>query len=369
MTRKIQAVELRASSKTSVSHPYIGLKRKAFWKSAVSEKNPLEFEDIYTPRFLIDKRNSICAAGSCFAQHIGRQFKARGYNFLDREKPVGAMSPSDMESFGLDMYSARYGNIYSIRQLAQLFGQADGSFVSEESAWEKEGRFYDPFRPSIQPNGFDSIEELKSDRAYHLQQVNLLLERTSVFVFTFGLTESWVNTVDGTVLPTCPGTIAGVYDDEKYKFKNFTHAEVLGDAEKFIAYAIEKNPKIRFLFTVSPVPLTATASGNHVLPATVYSKSVLRSVCGELYDKYSNVDYFPSYELITSHPTRGMFFEPNLRAVSRMGVRHVMDVFFSAIRSGPNDTSDLDEESLQQKHWVEEESVACDELILEEFGE
>lgn len=350
-------------------HPYIGLSKKAFWKSGVSDVSPLEFTDIYTPKFTIGKKHNICAAGSCFAQHIGRQFKARKYTFLDREKPVGILGDSEKEAFGMNMYSARYGNIYSIQQLVQLFSRADGSFVSEETYWEKDGRFYDPFRPTIEPNGFATLDELEDDRRYHLEQVNTLIQLTHVFVFTFGLTESWINTNDGTVLPTCPGTIAGTYDDQKYAFKNFTHAEVLASAEKFIAYAMKINPRIKFLFTVSPVPLTATASGKHVLPATVYSKSVLRSVCGELYDKYPNVDYFPSYELVSSHPMRAMFFNPNLRGVSPVGVEHVMNVFFKAIESGSEDVSSVVEEAPSQEPWAKEEALICEELILQEFGE
>ena len=41
------------------------------------------------------------------------------------------------------------------------------------------------------------------------------------------------------------------------------------------------NPKARLVLTVSPVPLAATASGSHVLPATIYSKSVLRAAAQE----------------------------------------------------------------------------------------
>lgn len=352
-----------------MDHPYKNLEQRAFWKAAVSNLNPLAFQEIYRPKFPITKATGIAAAGSCFAQHIGRQFKDRGYRFIDVEPAPRFLGERDISRFGFDLYSARYGNIYSVRQLLQLFQRAFGLFTPEETVWESKGRFYDPFRPSIEPNGFATREEAERDIEYHLQQVRAILGRTQLFVFTFGLTEGWINTQDGSALPTCPGTIAGEYDDQKYAFHNYTHAEVLEDAKAFIEFALARAPNMKFMFTVSPVPLTATASGHHVLPATVYSKSVLRGVCGELYDQFPQVDYFPSYELVSSHPMRAMAYNPNLRSVATEGVRHVMDVFFNAISEEPSaDTA----EAAPEKPAPEPKSaddLACDELILQEFGE
>ncbi|HIP23508.1 MAG TPA: GSCFA family protein [Rhodobacteraceae bacterium] len=352
-----------------MDHPYKNLNKTAFWKSAISEVNALEFDNIYTPRFDIEKTHSICAAGSCFAQHIGRQFKERGYNFIDVEMPPNFMDPEDFEKFGFNMYSARYGNIYSIRQLLQMFRRADGDFEPEETVWETNGRFYDPFRPSIEPRGFETAQEVIRDTEYHLKQVGKLLRRTNIFVFTFGLTEGWVNKNDGSALPTCPGTIAGEYDDTKYSFHNYTFSEILADATSFIEYALKLNPNIKFLFTVSPVPLTATASGQHVLPATVYSKSVLRAVCGELYNQYPQVDYFPSYELVSAHPMRAMFYNPNLRGVSARGVAHVMNTFFQSFGEDSPASKATLPNKMAEPVEKSEADVMCDELILEEFGE
>lgn len=311
-------------------NPYSSMPPRAFWRAAVAEVSPLEIRDLYRPKFSITRLMSIAAAGSCFAQHIARQFRTRGYKFLQMEPPPPNLDAEQLEKFGFELYSARYGNIYSIRQLLQLFRRAAGSWVSCEDVWETDGRYYDPFRPSIEPSGFVSAEEMRRDRCYHLERVKRLLRRTELFVFTFGLTEAWLCREDGTVLPTCPGTIAGTFDPARYEFHNFDYKEVLQDAENFIALALDNNPEMRFLFTVSPVPLTATATQSHVLQASVYSKSVLRAVCGALYERYAQVDYFPSYELVASHPMRAMFFQPNLRGVSPVGVEHVMKTFFRA---------------------------------------
>jgi len=368
-----------------MSHPYTSLPPNAYWRSGVSDVSPLEFTAIYKPRFAVSESMSIAAAGSCFAQHIGRHFKLRKYNFIDLEPPPPLMSPQSYEKFGFNLYSARYGNVYFIRQLLQLFWRANGIFSPSEDIWHSNGRFFDPFRPSIEPTGFASAEELLRDREYHLNAVRSLLSQTDLFVFTFGLTEAWVCRSDGAVLPTCPGTVAGRFDEGRHGFHNFSYNEILQDAETFIAFALQHNPTMKFLVTVSPVPLTATASGMHVLPASVYSKSVLRAVCGELYAKYPQLDYFPSYELVASHPMRAMFFEPNLRSVSPVGVEHVMNVFFSAHQSIAAETPLQEMPAAERKRVPKRKKLArkkrkakaraggsgnviCDEEILEVFG-
>lgn len=352
-------------------HPYAGLPSEAFWRSSVADVSPLELSGIYRPRFEISRSTPIAAAGSCFAQHIGKQFKARGYRFLDVERPPPLLPTAKLHAYGYDLYSARYGNIYSIRQMRQLLERAEGTFAPVEQVWETDGRFYDPFRPTVEPGGYDTADEVLRSASAHLQAVRRLFRQAKLLVFTFGLTEGWVNRADGSTYPTCPGTIAGTYDEEKYAFHNFGVAEILEDAEAVIALVRRHSPDIRFLFTVSPVPLTATASGQHVLPATVYSKSVLRAVCGELYQRYDNVDYFPSYELVSSHPMRAMFFEPNLRSVAATGVRHVMDYFFSAhgasTESAGGSTGRPRRTSEPTVPPRTEDDVVCEEALLEAF--
>ena len=54
------------------------------------------------------------------------------------------------------MYSARYGNIYTVRQLLQLAQEVAGNWTPKNYIWEKNGRFFDALRPGIEPNGFNS---------------------------------------------------------------------------------------------------------------------------------------------------------------------------------------------------------------------
>jgi len=82
-----------------------------------------------------------------------------------------------------------------------------------------------------------------------------------------------------------------------------------------------------WILTVSPVPLVATATNQHVLLASVAAKSILRSVVEELYLQYDHFEYFPSYEIASYFANRGTFIEADLRTVSAAGVTLVMRAF------------------------------------------
>ena len=249
---------------------------------------------------------------------------------MEPAPPVFA-STADARRWGYGVFSCRYGNIYTTRQLVQLFDEAHGNRTPVERVWEKDGRFFDALRPGIDPVGQDSPETILALRALHLEAVRNMFAELDVFVFTLGLTEGYELVQDGSIFPMAPGTVAGTYDPSKHVFRNLRHAEIRSDIENFWERLLKVNPGARMLLTVSPVPLAATASDNHVLVATTYSKSVLRSVAGELAEDFENVFYFPSYEIINTHPARGMFYEPDLRNVNLFGVNYVMTHFFSGV--------------------------------------
>lgn len=312
-----------------MSNPYRGNAPRTFWRSAVTEKHFADFEDMWDP-LPLKRSDRVATAGSCFAQHIGRNLKIRGADYMDMEPaPPIFSTENEARRFGFGVFSCRYGNVYTSRQLLQLIEEAFGHRSPAEQVWEKEGRFFDAMRPGIDPVGAASAEDVLAARALHLAAVREMFESLDLLVFTMGLTEGWESVADGTMFPTAPGTIAGQYDPARYVFRNLRHGEILADMQAFWARLKAVNPKARMLLTISPVPLVATATGDHVLAATTYSKSVLRGVAGDLAADHDDIHYFPSYEIISGHPSRGIFFNPDLRNVNEFGVNLVMTHFFS----------------------------------------
>lgn len=322
-----------AGGGAAVRNPYAGRPAKSFWRSAVAETSPLALTDIYQRKWPIERTDRIATAGSCFAQHVARYLRGAGYSIIDTEPAPNGLDPAVARNFGYGLYSARYANIYTARQLLQLVREAAGEWSPSTTAWPLGDSFVDPFRPSVEPDGLGSPEEVAKHRSFHVGQVRRMLEEMDVLVFTLGLTEGWVDKVSGEVFPTAPGTIAGSFDPARHAFVNYTYPEILADLHEAIAVIDrvrgERAP-FRLLLTVSPVPLTATGGESHVLAASTYSKSTLRAVAGDLAESSPRIDYFPSYEIVTNPAGRGVFYTGNLRNVMSEGVEVVMRTFLAA---------------------------------------
>ncbi|MEM1106925.1 MAG: GSCFA domain-containing protein [Pseudomonadota bacterium] len=308
--------------------PYKSLPDYAFWRRSVAAPREALLDPIVSTRFKITQQDRIATAGSCFAQHIARFLAQSGYNYLVTEKGHPLLSEESLKAYNYGTYTARYANLYTTRQLHQTLQRAYGEFVPEERVWRDGGRWIDPFRPFIQPKGFSSEAEFEADQTAHFRAIRSMVENLDVFVFTLGLTEAWHSTRDGAVFPVSPGCGAGEHSSQRHAFVNFTIDQVVADLRAAIDFIKARNPSARFLLTVSPVPLIATYEAQHVLVSTVYSKSVLRVAADTLKQEDKNVDYFPSYEIITGNFSAGRYYEDDLREVREAGVRHAMTCFF-----------------------------------------
>lgn len=300
-------------------NPYRSQPDHAFWSRAMAQTPADDVDPVVKPQFTLAREDQIATAGSCFAQHISRALQAKGFGYLITE-------PGE-EARNYGVYPARFGNIYTARQLLQLFQRAFGLFAPAEKAWRAGDRFADPFRPQVEPGGFASLDAMLADRERHLDCVRSMFERADVFIFTLGLTEAWTSLEDGAIFPLAPGVAGDAPRPNLIQPRNFTVQDIVDDLAAFLTLARTLNPRLGVLFTVSPVSLVATFSDRHVLSATTYSKSVLRVAAETVVREHQGVDYFPSYEIITGPQSRGRYFGPDLREVLPEGVAQVMKVF------------------------------------------
>jgi hypothetical protein len=354
-------------------HPYTRLPDKAFWSRSVAKLPADSVDPVDVFNLRIGPQTKVATAGSCFAQHIARHLRESGFNYYVAEPghPILPLHIRQRHNYGV--FSARYGNIYTARQLVQLLHRAYGRFRPAEEAWAgADGAILDPFRPAVQPGGFISGIEMLADREQHLAAVRTMFETLDVFVFTLGLTECWTSRIDGAAFPICPGVNGGTFDPARYAFHNQHVDEVVSDMSEFVEALKAVNGRAEMVLTVSPVPLAATAEpGAHVLSATTYSKSVLRVAAEHLRRRYMQVHYFPSYEIITGAFNRGRYYADDLRNVTEDGVSHVMRLFLhhategAAEKSKPpgrRSTEQIDDYAARAEHIVE---VECDEIALD----
>ena len=355
-------------------HPYRNAPDTAFWeRSVVREFTPAAVPK--RPDTPFGPTDRFMSAGSCFASNVRRYLEAGGFDYTVTEGPH-PMWPESAEAPYYEAFSARYGNIYTVRQMVQLIQRAQGTFRPVEEFWVDGETLIDPFRPGLLHRA-RSVDEFRALTAQHLRAVLRAITESTVFVFTLGLTEAWVSSADGAVFPACPGTVAGTFDPARHAFVNFDANEVRTDLVKMVDLMRSINPSLRIVLTVSPVPLVATATDQHVLTATTYSKAVLRVAAEEAVRLRPDVHYFPAFELVTASQDPGGAFEADLRSVREPVVASVMDAFFTSLcaggisrPSGPGDsgrtsaTADAARLRLIATSAIEAE---CEEMMMDEL--
>lgn len=354
--------------------PYSDLPPQAFWRTGVAEAGVYGLSDLWTSPWTLPSDARFATFGSCFAQHISRALKERRMGWVDGE-PAPFGTPAELaRSFNYGVFSARTANIYTVAQLRLLLRMAAGETpIEEPGLWiSPDGRVRDSLRPSIEPDGFASLHEALLSRQAMVRGLRRAVIGADVFVFTLGLTEGW-ESAQGQPFAACPGTLGGAFDPAQHRFVNYRTAAIRQALDDSLALLQMMNPAIHLLLTVSPVPLTATASGAHVLVATMRSKSALRAVAGEMAEDEAAIDYFPSYEIISGAPTRSAFFEPNLRSVVPQGVEVVMRHFFNGLnltapaRHGAEAEADAARNRAIDDD-IRHEALLCEEAALEAYN-
>ena len=291
-----------------------------------------------------------------------------GYKLIDEEPAPPGLPDHLHRKYGFSLYSARYGNIYTVKQLLQLAQETAGERKPENYIWQKNGKYFDALRPSVEPEGHDTEQEVIEHREFHIEKVKDVFTKMNLFIFTLGLTEMWVHKESGTVYPTAPGTICGEFDENIYEFKNAEFQEILNDFKEFqnTVNKLRSNQPFNIILTVSPVPLTATASGKHVLLSTVHSKSILRAVAGTLSTNDEKIDYFPSYEIVNNPRLHSTTFKDNLRSVRDETVQMVMQHF--SIEHPPFQKKKNLNSKVIDKNEKSQEDIQCEEALLDAFA-
>lgn len=352
-------------------NPYRQVPPNGFWRSGVAEPGLFGFTDLWRSKWKLPRDARFSTYGSCFAQHISRALVAKRIHWLNAEPAPGRTPEALARKYNYGVFSARTGNIYTAAQLLKWVRLA---LAPEEKSHDVEywmdqtGRAHDLLRPRIEPTGFASEREARASLSGTARAFARSIRDADVFVLTLGLTEGWINSRTGQTYSICPGTGIGTFDPEAHRFHNYTYPEILEDLQTAFETMWGINPDLHILLTVSPVPLVATASGDHVLVATQYSKSVLRAVAGDMANSHERIDYFPSYEIIASPPSRAMFFAPDMRSVAQQGVDFVMRHVFNGLdlsaparhakATGPAQIEKI-------KAEMNAEDLVCEEMILE----
>lgn len=271
----------------------------------------------FKPKFKFDKKNSFFTIGSCFARNVENYLALKKAPLLSRMPNV----EGDKFVAGGKERSG-YQNVYtpgSVLEASKLAGLKE-----KEHAFAKvDGLYYDLLTHGLK--GLE-IEETLAIRNSMLE-VYKSIEHADVLIITLGYTEAWYHKPSQAWVNQSPANpkLRGLCEDFELVVLDFERTcSILEEA--LVNFRLT-NPNIKFVITVSPVPLGSTFTNDHILIANQRSKSTLHTVAHQLALKFADVDYFPSYEYVSQSSRELAFEDDNIHVKSEM-VAKVMDSFF-----------------------------------------
>lgn len=290
------------------------------------------FAPSLTPKFSLSRDARVFALGSCFAQEVQNALSAIGvnvsslvYNSAENE-PYFMQTVDGGERRHWPMhFFHRYTPPSLLQEIGNLLGDDRYRIIDQLITHDASGQFIDlHYHPGFQLQSIDAIIE----RRGYVRGILSGARTCDLFIITLGLIEAWLDRETGLYANVPFPYGLSIKERGRYEFSVLSMRET----SYFIATAVEMlksyNPSIRVVLTVSPIPLDATFTSDDVCIATTRSKSTLVAVANEISHNYDFVDYFPSYEIVTSSARSAAWREDN-RHIKAEFVKGIMELFCS----------------------------------------
>lgn len=259
---------------------------------------------------LIHHQHALLSIGSCFTEHIGNALKEFKFNVL--QNPSGIL---------FDPVSVCSSLVSYIRN--DQCSESDLFYLHELwHSWRHHSRF----------SGVDQHGVLKNINAAHHNAHRFLKEADWLIItlgssFSYRLTEqasiampSFSNAHTGVGVANCHRAPA-----QWFQKHLLTIDETVAMLDNALHQLFEFNPKLRIIFTVSPV--------RHIRDGVVEnnrSKARLLEAVHHLVAKFDKLYYFPAYELVIDVLRDYRFYDIDLVHPNYAATQFVLDHFLKA---------------------------------------
>jgi GSCFA family len=239
------------------------------------------------PRFKIGRGCKIFTLGSCFARNIEAVLEGFDLPTLKFGIPEAEFSFPSRPNGIL--------NEFNPGTMAQRIEHAvHGREFPEETILQTTDGFLDLMLFYGSPVSYERIIE----RRREVSEVYSHLPTADVIIITLGLVEAWFDRNTGLYINQVP-PLNRLRGDSQFELHRLSAAESFALLDRAFGIMSEGGVK-RVILTLSPVPLQTTFTTEDCVTANSYSKATLRVCADMLCERYSFVDYFPSYEIVMS---------------------------------------------------------------------
>lgn len=265
----------------------------------------------------------ILTLGSCFAREIEKHLSGLGFDLPMLKVNVPAeeritSTPNDV----LNKYSV-HSMENEIRWAFEglPFDQRTLFLETEDGLW------VDPhLGVNLPPAPFERVADRRAQAMAAMRD----LATSKVFIITLGLAESWFDLETNLYLNGAPPPSVRNLTPDRFALDVLSYDDVIQSLERIHALVRKYGaPDTKILITTSPVPFKATFTGDDALIANTYSKSVQRAACGAFAAAHDDVDYFPSYEIVTLTDRSRAYWTDNIHVNPEI-VGFIMDTVLFA---------------------------------------
>lgn len=250
--------------------------------------------DIPRPDFVIDYSTRMMMLGSCFTENIGEKF--RYFKFDVDVNPCGIV----------------YNPLSAANTLRLLL---DGKTFTPEDLILVNGKW-----ASLYHHGDFS----SPDQAECLSRINDRLERArrqlaaaDTLIITWGTAWVYDHLRSGVTVANCHKL-----PPQEFKRRRLDIDEIVEEYSQLLVRIREAVPSIRVIFTVSPIRHWKDgAHGNQL------SKATLLLAIDALREKFPDVSYFPSYEIVLDELRDYRFYADDMLHVSPFAVNYIWERF------------------------------------------
>ena len=312
--------------------------RRSRWSGAISagnnDANPLfaanridiPFPDIEPPTALPDISSSkVFALGSCFAREIEDALLASKIDVTTADERIytDELFQTNNQYGRKRAFLNRYNPMAMLSELINL--TSEECIAKHILAFDRKDGLYTDLHYSNALDPCDLATLGARRRVIHSHHRKALLE-SSILIFTFGLCECWRDRSTGQYLNVTPPGPILLKHQERLEFCFLDFHAVLRAMEAMLVTLrqIKEGTDYTIIFSVSPVPLEATFSGQDIVVANSTAKATLRAAVGDVCSRHSEVSYFPSYEIVMNS-FQGWNWDK--RHVHQQLVNHITNTF------------------------------------------
>lgn len=282
------------------------------------------------PKFKVRRSEAVFAVGSCFAREVEEALSGLGFEVPTRCDAIFGQPPLEHDEKHNPgarprAYLNRYNSMSMLDEFRHLLGHApelEQGLLSYplDRGTTADLHYTQSLRQVDTPTTLARRQRVR-------EHLGPLLRNSRVFVLTLGMAECWYDAEAGRYLNNTPGPrVLDAYGERlSVHLTRFEqHLAALRGLHELLTQTHGED--FRLVITVSPVPLERTFLAQDVVVTNNYSKSMLRAVAQEFAAAHANVDYFPSYELVSyADPQTSWAWDH--RHVTPALVAHIMSLF------------------------------------------